>query len=1111
MTDANRYRSLSDKQFEQVHVACESFERALEIASPIRIEDHILTVAAEIRTPLFHELLAIELEWHLSQGTSPYASDYRDRFPDRQDDIDRLFHEVLHLQSDSERTPGELALETLIGGRYTLLELIGEGGMGSVYLASQTEPVRRQVALKLIKSGMDSKAVQARFEVEQQALALMDHPNIARVYDGGTADSGQPFFVMELVHGMPITRYCDDRRLTVKARLELFIVVCHAVQHAHTKGMIHRDLKPGNVLVTEVDGRPTPKVIDFGVAQLIEPNHPDPNLATTPVIVGTTAYMSPEQADPSSDVDTRTDIYSLGMILFEMMVGSSPFAGTDFPRGSLSDMIRIIRESDSSRPSTQLSKAEDLAAIAVNRNIPPAKLLGLLKSDLDWIILKTLQKDRTQRYETANALARDIERYLADELVEARPPSTGYRLKKFFKRQKGQVIATSLLLAVLLAGITGTTFALFEARKQERAARDETLEKEAARANEARERGYAEAIANFVEKDFLALTSVEGQQRFDEENSVIDKDSTLRTLLDRAANKLDARTDLDPRTEAKLRWMIGVNYRGLGDFQRAIPYLERSVALHKKTFGEDDLNTLKAQSSLAFAYRHAGQFESALSLSKQILAQMQSRNGPDSREALSFMREVAWGYRRTGQLDKAVGLFEEILEKSKANLGPEAEDTLVVMYNLALAHNNAGQLRKALPLLEETLALQTAKLGPDHHDTHASFSMLASFYSDSGQMQKALPMLEQNLEWSMITFGADHPTTLIARGALAGGYRNSGQLSKAVPYSEQTLELLKAKLGPEHPVTLSGMHDLALGYRAAGRLDKAIPLFQETLVFRKSKLGPSHPNTLTTMQSLAVSYWSVRNTGMSIPLFEEMLRLQESKFGRDNTETLLTVANLGVNYRDAGRYADGLPLLEEAHRAAAKYPKLQFVGLQLLEGYYRAGKTDRAAGLLNELLAEMRATYSTGTPQLPGQLSTIGQTLLRVRAFAEAEALFRECLTIRETTEPDLWRTHYTKLLLGETLLGQKQYTAAQPLILAGYKGMKEREKTIPPSSRTCIPQALDRLVELYTTLEQPAEVQKWQTERAKYAPSAAPFVPPTKSVTNSLELNTFDRTFRTL
>ena len=353
-----------------------------------------------------------------------------------------------------KKRPGGFVPGQVIALRYTLRNLLGEGGLGTVYLAEQTEPVKRQVALKLIKLGMDSRAVLARFDAERQALALMDHPNIARVYDGGTTETGQPFFVMELVNGLPITDYCDRKRLPVRARLELFVAVCQAVQHAHQKGIIHRDLKPSNVMVTEVDGRPTPKVIDFGVAKATEFDLTDQSLGDTGAIVGTPTYMSPEQADPSSmDIDTRTDVYALGVILYELLAGSPPLDASQFKRGALLEMLRMVREVDPPRPSTKVSTAEGLPSIAAGRSIDPAQLKRALTGDLDWIVMKALEKDRTRRYETANGFAADINRHLSSEPVLAAPPSRVYRTKKFVRKHRNGVLAASLVLLSLLGGL----------------------------------------------------------------------------------------------------------------------------------------------------------------------------------------------------------------------------------------------------------------------------------------------------------------------------------------------------------------------------------------------------------------------------------------------------------------------------------------------------------------------------------------------------------------------------------------------------------------------------------------------------------------------------------
>lgn len=385
----------------------------------------------------------------------------------------------------------------VIAGRYTLIEKIGEGGMGEVWVAKQTEPVKRRVALKLIKAGMDSKAVLQRFDQERQALAMMDHPHISKVLDGGLTDDRHPYFIMELVNGLPLTKFCDEAKLPPRQRLELFVPICQAIQHAHQKGIVHRDLKPANILVTMIDGRPVPKVIDFGVAKATGGRLTDESMSTQfGAVVGTLEYMSPEQAGFSGvDVDTRSDIYSLGVILYELLTGLKPHDGQRLRKAALTEMIRIIQEEEPSKPSTRLSTDAALPSLAAARQTEPKKLMAMLRGELDWVVMKCLEKQRDRRYETANGLARDIQRYLADEVVEARPPSAGYRLKKLVRRHKGQVLAASLVLLALLGGMAGTTWGLIEARsqkeearRQEKIARDETAEKEEARLAEA-ERG----------------------------------------------------------------------------------------------------------------------------------------------------------------------------------------------------------------------------------------------------------------------------------------------------------------------------------------------------------------------------------------------------------------------------------------------------------------------------------------------------------------------------------------------------------------------------------------------------------------------------------------------
>jgi tetratricopeptide (TPR) repeat protein len=620
----------------------------------------------------------------------------------------------------------------VIAGRYVLRDVLGEGGMGTVYRADQIEPVKRQVALKLIKIGMDSRAVLARFNAERQALALMDHPNIARVFDGGTTPSNQPFFVMELVQGASITEYCDRRRLTLRARLELFAAVCQAVQHAHQKGIIHRDLKPSNVLVTEVDGRPTPKVIDFGVAKATEFDLTDLSLGDTGAIVGTPTYMSPEQADPSCmDIDTRTDVYALGVILYEMLVGSPPIDAKQFKRGALLEMLRMVREVDPPRPSTKLSTAETLPSIAASRDIEPEQLKRALRGELDWIVMKALEKDRTRRYETASGLAADVMRHLVHEPVLAAPPSRIYRMRKFVRKHRGAVMAASMVLLSLLVGVVGTTSGMIRAERRRKEAEAARLAEARAREGEKQQYAHYRAAIEFAVTDLrhmlessIYTRTVQDEfgrkvMQFVDEISRADSDGLNQrakmTLLLHEADSLSSRPDADIET---------VRER----YARAIARAEEIDKNEKADFDLAAMNVAIAHAKLAdyemSNQQYARAFEGysrSLAIAERVLRSPRTGAYTEaSRKGFvaKSLGALAWATFKLGRLAEAIELLNRslALHAEVMDSRHEAEDLSSVAQNhfrLATLHqrNQAGHLalehfEKAAAVRRELLVLE---------------------------------------------------------------------------------------------------------------------------------------------------------------------------------------------------------------------------------------------------------------------------------------------------------------------------------------------------------------------------------------------------------------------
>ncbi len=581
---------------------------------------------------------------------------------------------------------------TVVGGRYKLLECVGEGGMGAVWSAQQTAPVRRLVAVKLIKAGIDSKAVLARFEAERQALAVMDHPNIAKILDGGVTDSGSPFFVMELVRGVPITQFCDERRLTPAQRLELFVPVCEAIQHAHQKGVIHRDIKPSNVLVALQDGRPVPKVIDFGIAKATGATLTDLTLNTgVGGVVGTPQYMSPEQASLTGlDIDTRSDVYSLGVLLYELLAGSPPFKRRDLERAGLLEVLRVVRDEEPPKPSTKLSTADACASLSASRGTEPKALAGLLRSELDWVVMKALEKDRTRRYDTPTSFAADVRRYLSGEAVQAHPPSVAYKLRKSLRKNRGPVAAAALVALALLVGVVGTSVGQLRAERARDAEAGQRVVAEEARAAETDQRREAEAARDAEGRQRRRAEAARDVAEARQAEAVASRRRTLAVLQAATGEDIEkligSRQDLGPHERAYLeavaaRWRDFAGGEGDGpDARAAAAEGAFRVAALRQKLGDRAAAAEGYRAAAAAWERLAGEFPAVPSYRSDLAM---SRNNLGD-----LLRQEGDWAGAAAECRRAVEAQERLVADFPAVLGHAAD--------LAGSRNNVGLLLAAL-------------------------------------------------------------------------------------------------------------------------------------------------------------------------------------------------------------------------------------------------------------------------------------------------------------------------------------------------------------------------------------------------------------------------------
>jgi non-specific serine/threonine protein kinase/serine/threonine-protein kinase len=771
-------------------------------------------------------------------------------------------------------------------GPFRLLQKVGEGGMGEVWEAEQQEPVRRRVALKLVKWGMDTKEVLARFESERQALVLMSHPNIARAFEAGASAEGRPFFAMEYVKGLPLTAYCDAQRLDTRRRLELFCQVCEGVQHAHQKGVIHRDIKPSNILVAIEDGRPVPKIIDFGVAKATSQRLTERTLFTElGQWIGTPEYMSPEQAELTGlDVDTRSDVYSLGVVLYELLAGAQPFDSEELRSGGFDEMRRRIREEEPPRPSTRVSglgPASELAA--ERRRTDRPGLVRTLRGDLDWIVMKALEKDRTRRYASPSELAADVARHLRNEPVEASPPGTTYRLRKFASRHRAGVAAGGLVVLALVAGMIGTTVGLVRAQREAESARQ---------------------VAGLL-GSLLGDVDPTGQ---------LGALSSPTTMLDRGAARIEAELEDQPVVQAQLFHVLGEAYRNLGRYDDARRALLASGRLRREHLGPGHRSVGDHLVALGWLEYLTGEFGRARDLLEKGVGIYERSLGPGSLQvgrAAGLLGMARW---RIGDFEGAADALERSLAICRSTGHDDDLAVAHALYVQGILRLEVSDHRGARPLLEEALARRERQSGPDHTATGWVHVDLGRMHLQARRYEEARAHFERALEIQEAAFGPAHPALAMPLSLLARVERRQGDAARAQEHFERGLAIAERAQGPKHPDLVWMLVPYSQYLRLAGDPDAALEMLKRALALSEAAFGPDHLETARVFEGFGNHYYGLRDFDEALRHLERGRAIRERVFGSGHRA-------LGWNHYDRACVlalkGDGSAALEALREAVA--------------------------------------------------------------------------------------------------------------------------------------------------------------------------------------------------
>lgn len=1039
----------------------------------------------QFRFDVTAEFLRLQISWARRRNQDPRIAELKHQFSGHRSIIDSAVSSSALIPTASGQNlvtellaPPEIALKAEQRvGVYELIEHLGVGGMGTVWKARQLEPVQREVALKFMRHYAPSRELFSRFRNEQQALAVLDHSNIAKIFDSGKTPDDHFYFAMELVSGESITRFADRENLASRQRAELLLPVCQAIQHAHQKGIIHRDLKPSNVLVHLEEGAPVPKIIDFGLAKAMGMPLTNESLHTVQgQILGTPEYMSPEQTRLGQiDIDTRTDIYALGAILFELLTGRPPFVTARLRSMPMEDALDTIREEEVPLPSTL---ARDSKSV---------------RGELDWIVGKCLEKDRTRRYDSVASLISDLEGFLAGEPIEAAPPSQMYRLRKFVAKNRGWMTAVVALFLVLLAGLVGTGWALRWAL-QERTVAQEAEKRVSDQADELRETlsraVKSETLANNRASDLQQVTDFQGQQLLQIDPSTIGQ-RIRDTLVDQRRDLLNKQKKLPEQIDAELASFADqiafVNFADVGSATLRVDFFERLWGEIDRAFDNRVDIRVGLLESLADSAHELGSVDVAHRLQQVVVELHKTLSGTKGEATLASQAKLGLYLHELSRYEDADRVLGPNVELCREVLDRAHLTTIDSLLNHAKNLQRLGNFDGSESHVREARSLSIDTHGQDSKVAIRTSHLLGQILSEKREFDEAERLLKENLDTCRRTCKPNDQDLISAIGEFGTLMERMRRWQEAEPLLRECLNLCEEHRGKYHPETLKAINNLGSFLTMWKNQRDALVVLEDSLERQRRVLGEFHQQTLVAEQSIAVPHFFMKEYDKAIAIFEDVLPRLVVVAGETSEATVLVRANLGINYRQVGKLDEALRYLEEAYSQRLQSYDLAFIPKELFETCMRAKKLDRAKEIALAELETINKRSPDPTPERLLALWPIGNWLRRVESWVEAEATLRECLSMREKLEAGDWKLYDNQSVLGEVLMKQGKTVEANTLLHEGYEGLAKSAESIPKSwRRDHIPNALRRLIDFHRNANQPELVAQYEEQLRVYEAALA-------------------------